>query len=70
MSKDIARRILEMDFTSEERQQMHDLATKNQLGQLTEEEEQLLDHYCRVGALLSVLMLRSRRTLKTAKRGS
>jgi hypothetical protein len=70
MTKETARRILQMDFSEEERKQLHELAEKNRRGKLTDDEEQLLDHYCRVGTLLSVLKLRSQRTLKSKKRGS
>jgi tetratricopeptide (TPR) repeat protein len=63
MSRETARRILQLDFTAEDRQRMHELAEKNRSGQLTEDEEEMLDDYCRVGTLLSTLKLRSRRRL-------
>lgn len=70
MSKETAQRILQIKFTAEEQQQMHELAKRNQRGELTDDEEALLDHYCRVGTLLSVLKLRSQRVLKSRTRGS
>ena len=64
MSKETARRVLDLEFTEEDRATMHDLAQRNQRGELSEEEEAELDHFCRVGTLLSILKVRARQVLK------
>jgi len=64
MSKQAARRILELEFTEKDRAQMHNLSERNRGGHLSDDEEAELDHFCRVGTLLSILKLRARRVLK------
>jgi hypothetical protein len=59
-----ARRIAQLDFSSEESSRMHELAVKNQAGTLTLEEVSELDNYCRVGTMLSILQSRARQVLK------
>jgi hypothetical protein len=70
MSKEAARRILDLAFTDEDRARMHDLAERNRRGELSDDEEAELDHFCRVGTLLSILKLRARRVLKSRTRDS
>jgi hypothetical protein len=68
MSKEAARRILDLAFTDADRARMHDLAERNRRGELLDDEEAELDHFCRVGTLLSILKLRAGRVLKSRKR--
>jgi len=68
MSKETARRIVDLSFTDEDRARMHDLAAHNRRGELSDEEEAELDHFCRVGTLLSILKVRARRILKSRTR--
>jgi hypothetical protein len=63
MSKQAARRVLDLEFPEEDRARMHELAERNRRGELDEEDEQLLDHFCRVGTMLSILKARARRVL-------
>jgi hypothetical protein len=64
-----ARAILQLDFAVADRERMHLLAQKNQRAELTPEETQEIDSYCRVGAFLSLLKSKARRSLKkTPKR--
>jgi hypothetical protein len=70
MSRETAGRILELEFTDEDRARMHTLAERNRRGELSDEEADELDHYCRVGTLLSVLKARARRVLKSRKSAS
>ena len=72
ISPRVAARIVDLDFTNEERQRMHQLAERNRAGQLTPEEQAELDNYTRVGTMLSVLKSRARQVLKAkaAKRSS
>jgi hypothetical protein len=59
-----ARRIAQLDFSSEEHSRMHELAVKNQSGMLTVEVVSELDNYCRVGTTLSILQSRARQVWK------
>jgi hypothetical protein len=68
VSKAAARRILELEFSDDDRDRMHELAERNRHGQLTDDEEAELDHFCRVGSLLSFLKLRARRVVDTDAR--
>jgi hypothetical protein len=63
ISRETAKRILEIDFSPEQRELMHRLAEKNQRGDLSDDEEAELDHYCRVSSMLSILKLRSQKVL-------
>jgi hypothetical protein len=65
MSKETARRILDVAFTDEDRARLRELAERNRRGELSEDEETEFDHFCRVGTLLSILKLRARRILKS-----
>jgi hypothetical protein len=62
-----ARVLLKLEFTSDDRQRMHELAVKNQDGKLSSTERQELDSYLRVGRLLDLLGAKARLSLK--KRG-
>ena len=65
MSKATARRVQRLAFTDEELARMHELAARNRRNELTDEEEAELDHYIRVGSLLTTLKLRARRVLSS-----
>jgi hypothetical protein len=67
MTKDAARRILEISFSDADRERMHELAKKNRRGELSEDEESEMEHFNRVGTLLSILKVRARRVLKSSK---
>ena len=62
-----ARALLKLEFTAVDRQRMHQLAVKNQNGNLTRTEENELDSYVRVGRLIDLLAAKACRSLK--KRG-
>jgi hypothetical protein len=62
--RDFARHILELGFTEEDKARMHELAIKNQEGEITGDELRELDDYVRAGDLLAILKLRARRLLK------
>ena len=65
-----ARHIVQLNFSSDERARMHELAVKNQSGTVTPEETSELDNYCRVGTMLSILQSRARQVLKPRRRNS
>jgi hypothetical protein len=62
-----ARALLKLEFTTDDRERMHELAVKNQAGKLTGTEQHELDGYLRVGRLLDLLAAKARLSLK--KRG-
>ena len=70
MSRETARHVLHLGFLEEEQTRMHELATKNQSGTLTPDEETELDSFCRVGTMLSILKSRARKLLKSRRRVS
>lgn len=70
MSRDTAKKILQLDFQPDEIVRMHDLAARNRNGQLQPGEEEELDNYCRVGTTLSLLQSRARQVLRSAQRAS
>jgi hypothetical protein len=65
-----AEQILKLEFSDEERTRMHELAVKNQTGKLAPEESSEVDHYSRVGSMLSVLQSRARQVLNPRSRVS
>jgi len=70
MSRETAKRILELEFSDAQRRRMHELAERNRRGTLQAGEEEELDNYCRVGTTLSLLKSRARQVLKSRRRAS
>ena len=70
MSRETAQRVVELEFTDEERQRMHQLAERNRAGALAPGEDEELDNFCRVGTTLSFLKSRARQVLKSRRRVS
>jgi hypothetical protein len=70
MSRQAARRILQLEFTNEDRARVRSLTERNQHGRLSDDEQTELDEFCRVATLLSLLKVRARRILKSSKRAS
>ena len=70
MARATAQRIVELEFTAEERQRMHELAERNRAGTLAPGEDEELDNFCRVGTTLSLLKSRARQVLKSRRRVS
>ena len=68
MSRDEAKRIVELEFSAEERQRMHELAERNRAGTLAPGDDEELDNFCRVGNTLSLLKSRARQVLKSRQR--
>ncbi len=59
-----ARALLKLEFPGDDRRRMHELAVKNQAGDLTAAERRELDDYLRVGRLLDLLGAKARLSLK------
>jgi hypothetical protein len=66
MTKSAARRIAKIEFGESDIARMRELAEKNRRGALSDEEADELDHFCRVGTVLSILKLRSVEVLKSS----
>lgn len=64
LTADAARSILELDFSSADRDRMHELAGKNQDETLTAAERTELEEYLRVGYLLDLMQSKARLSLK------
>ncbi len=67
LSPEAARVLLDLGFSEEDRKKMHDLAVKNQQGTLSQEEEQELDSYIRIGRLLDLLSAKAAKALKSVR---
>jgi hypothetical protein len=61
-----ARYLLEVDFSDKDRARMHQLAVRNQEGQLSDDEREELLAYAKAGCLLGMIHSRARRKLRTS----
>jgi hypothetical protein len=68
MTPELARHLLTLGFTEDDRGRMHELAAKNQEGQLSAPERAELDSYIQVGDLLAILQSKARKALKARPR--
>ena len=64
MSNTLARQVLKLEFSEQEKERMHELAAKNQEGRLSKQEGEELDNYVKVGDLLAILQSKARKLLK------
>lgn len=65
-----ARALLKLEFDGDDRRRMHELAIKNQAGDLNAIEQHELDDYLRVGRLLDLLGAKARLSLKKHRGGA
>jgi hypothetical protein len=65
LTPEAARALLDLGFTEEDKQKMHELAVKNQQGRLSQEEEGDLDSYVRIGRFLDLLSAKAAQSLKS-----
>jgi hypothetical protein len=63
----VARHLLKLGFDADDEARMHELALKNQEGKITTSELAELDHFVRVGAILTILQSRARKLLRKAR---
>jgi hypothetical protein len=68
LTSTLARHLLRLGFSPEDKARMHDLAVRNQTGKISPSELHELDSYIRVGTLLSILQSRARKLLKKTAR--
>jgi hypothetical protein len=60
----LARHILTLAFSDEDKARMHELAVKNQEGRISPAELDELDNYIKVGDLIAILQSKARQLLK------
>ena len=63
LTREIARYILDLGFTDDEKSRMHDLAVRNQQDALSPAEKEELIAFGKAGDILSILKSKARRTL-------
>jgi hypothetical protein len=63
-SPEVAEALLKLDFDPTDRQRMHELAVKGQEGSLSEEEEEELGSYRRIGYFVDLMRSKARFSLK------
>jgi hypothetical protein len=61
---ELSEALLKLKFSSKAAQRMHELAEKNQRGDLNESEQRLLESYRRIGSLIHLLQAKARLSLK------
>jgi hypothetical protein len=64
----VARAILQLEFSDDDQERMHELSQKAQDGALTAEEQFEIDNFERVGNMLAIWKSQSRKLLKRAPR--
>ena len=66
----VARHVLKLRFSAADQTRMHELATKNQVGQITANETEELDNFVKVGDLLALLQSKARQRLRKPRTGA
>jgi hypothetical protein len=64
MTAELAKHILSLGFSDQEKARMHDLAQRNQSGTLSSTERDELIAYANAGCLLGILHSKARKSLK------
>lgn len=62
---ELARHILTLEFSDDDKARMHELAVKNQEGRVSPEELRDLDNYIKVADLVAILQSKARKFLRT-----
>ena len=63
LTPELARHVLRLGFSEQDKARMHELAVKNQEGRISEELQEL-DNYIKVGDLLAIMQSKARVRLK------
>ena len=66
----LARHVVKLGFSAEDQERMHELAAKNQAGELSPEEADEFDNFVRVGDLLAILQSKARQSLRKSPAGA
>ena len=64
LPRELARSIVDVEFSKRDKARMHDLAVRNQNDELSPGEKEELLAFAKAGTLLSILQSKARRTLK------
>ncbi len=64
LPRDLARTILDVEFSERDTARMHDLAVRNQADALSPAEKEEMHGFAKAGTLLGILKSKARRTLK------
>jgi len=64
LPRELARCIVDVDFSEADKARRHDLAVRNQNDALSPSEKEELFGFAKAGTLLSILQSKARRTLK------
>ena len=70
ISAELARYILGLGFSTENRSRMRELAAKNRRGDISHQELEDLDNYITAGDLLAIWQSKARRALKQCQAAS
>lgn len=65
LTPELARHILTLEFSDDDKDRMHELAVKNQEGRVSPEELRELDNYIKVADLIAILQSKARKFLRT-----
>jgi hypothetical protein len=68
LTPEVARYLLSVSFTEEDKARMHELAVKNRAGNISPQELDELDSYIKAGDILAILQSKARLILKKSKR--
>jgi hypothetical protein len=64
LTPELAQHILKLKFPERDQARMHELATRNQDGELSAAELREFDNYIKVGDLIAILQSKARQRLK------
>jgi hypothetical protein len=70
ISPELARYILGLGFSTEDRSRMQELAAKNRRGEISHQELEELDHYITAGDILAIWQSKARQALKQCRASS
>jgi len=70
ISPELARYILGLGFSTEDRSRMRELAAKNRRGDISHQELEELDNYITAGDILAIWQSKARRALKQCQASS
>jgi hypothetical protein len=65
LTPELARHILTLEFSDDDKARMHELAVKNQEGRASPKEVQDLDSYVKVADLVAILQSKARKLLRS-----
>jgi len=69
LPRTLARTVLKLGFSEQDKSRMHELAQKNAAGRISRDEIQELDNYISAGDFLALLQSKARRSLRKARVG-